>query len=321
MMKKARGRGVGTTLLPHFMTTSTIDALAELRTFLASGRFQASGAWMTDLDGTAVIEREGRIYLPPEVELGLKHVHDRGRPVIANTLRFPLSVIRVFGDDWHRATGADLPLVTLKGAQTGRIVRSASGEVAFEEWQAVTLSEAEIVEVMAGIEGMVGDGVTDLLVFHYGRDWRKGERIWTPDPARVDSVRAKYRSASSVFSGGVAELKETLLGEPMCMIFLLIDLPEDRLMAYQHTRRNNFFTHQGVNKRTGAERVALHMGIDLSASIGSGDAPPDDFLSAVGFAVIVGSNDVEYRGLEHTVRVDGITELGHLLAVVGESLR
>lgn len=303
------------------MTTDTLDALAELRTFLADGRFDTSGAWMTDLDGTAVIEREGRIYLPPEVELGLKHVHDRGRPVIANTLRFPMSVISVFGDDWHRATGADLPLVSLKGAQTGRIVRSASGEVTFDEWHAMTLAESEIAEVMTGIEGMVDDGVTDLLVFHYGRDWRKGERIWTPDPGRVDPVRRKYASASAVFSGSVAALRETLLAEPMCMIFLLIDLPEDRLMAYQHTRRNNFFTHTGVNKRTGAETIAGHMGIDLPSSIGSGDAPPDDFLSAVGFAVIVGSNEVEYRGREHTVRVDGIADLGRLLAVVGESLR
>lgn len=301
------------------MTTSTVDALAELRTFLATSRFHDAGAWMTDLDGTAVLEREGRIYLPPEVELGLRHVHQRARPVIANTLRFPLSVINVFGDDWHRATGADLPLVSLKGAQTGRIVRSASGETSFEEWHAETLTEAEIGEVMQGIEGMVDDGVGDLLVFHYGRDWRRGERIWTPAADHVEPVRRKYGSASAVFSGSVAELRDTLLAEPMCMIFLLVDLPQDRRMAYQHTQRNNFFTHAGVNKRAGAENIARHMGLDLRASIGSGDAPPDDFLSAVGFAVIVGSNEVEYRGLEHTVRVDGIAALGQLLAVVGES--
>ena len=60
------------------MTTDTPDALAELHSFLASGRFETAGAWMTDLDGTAVIEREGCIYLPPEVELGLKRVHDAG---------------------------------------------------------------------------------------------------------------------------------------------------------------------------------------------------------------------------------------------------
>jgi len=107
---------------------SDVEPIEALRAFLRDGRFAASGAVVTDLDGTAVLEREGRIYLPPSVELGLQHVHRRGRPVIANTLRFPLSVIRVFGDEWHRATGSDLPLVTLKGSQTGRIVRSAARE-------------------------------------------------------------------------------------------------------------------------------------------------------------------------------------------------
>jgi len=162
--------------------------------------------------------------------------------------------------------------------------------------------------------------VRDLLVFHYPRDWRQGEVIWTPAADHVDAVAAKYRSASRVFSSDVREFADTLLSNEMCMIFLLIDLPEDRRMAYQHTERASFFTHAGVNKRTGAVAMARHLGIDLAASIGSGDAPPDDFLAAVGFAIIVGANDVGYRGLLHTVRVPGIAEFGELLAVTGESL-
>ena len=67
--------------------------------------------------------------------------------------------------------------------------------------------------------------------------------------------------------------------------------------------------------------MARLLGIDLAASIGAGDAPPDDFLAAVGFAIIVGDNgEVAYKGLEHTVRVPGIAEFGQLLAVTGESL-
>jgi hypothetical protein len=163
--------------------------------------------------------------------------------------------------------------------------------------------------------------VRDLLVFHYPRDWRQGELIWTPDAERVDAVAAKYRSASRVFSGDVRAFGDTLLSQDLCMIFLLIDLPEDRRMAYQHTQRASFFTRAGINKRTGAEAMARHLGIDLEASIGAGDAPPDDFLDAVGFAIIVGDNpDMTYRGRVDTVRVSGIAEFGHLLAVTGESL-
>lgn len=299
---------------------STPHPADALRAFLRSSAFAQRGAVMTDLDGTAVLEREGRIYLPPTVEAGLEHIRLAGRPVIANTLRFPLSVIRVFGEEWYRSTGADLPLVSLRGSLTGQVVHSRGGEAAFEEWSAETLEQGEILEVLKGVEGMVADGVLDLLVFYYRRDWRQGERIWTPDPAAVDGVQAKYRSASVVHSGSVAELRDELLAEPVCMLFLLIDTPEDRLMAYQHTQRTNFFTHKGVTKRTGAARIAERMGIDLAASIGSGDAPPDDFLSAVGFAVVVGHNDVEYKGLVDTVRVPGIGELGELLAVIGERL-
>ena len=66
--------------------------------------------------------------------------------------------------------------------------------------------------------------------------------------------------------------------------------------------------------RGGAEAIAAHLGIDLAESIGAGDASPDDFLAACGFAVIVGSNTVDYKGLRDTVRVEGIAALGKLLA-------
>lgn len=295
------------------------DPAGALRDFLADGRFAEAGAVVTDLDGTAVLEREGRIYLPPSVELGLQHVHRRGRPVVANTLRFPRSVIEVFGDDWHRSTGTDLPLVSMKGSQIGRVVRSASGETAFEEWHAEVLSADEIAAVMAGVEQMVDDGVRELLVFHYPRDWRQGERIWTPAAELVPHVQAKYRSASAVVTGDVRAFRDALLAEPHCMVFLLVELPGDRRMAYQHTNRESFFVHGGTDKKAGWLRMAAHLGLDADASIGSGDAPPDDFLAAVGFAVHVG-RELPYRGTRATVRVDGIAELGELLAVVGEEL-
>jgi hypothetical protein len=298
----------------------TDDPLKRLHRFLVDGAFAARGAFWTDLDGTLVHEEAGRVFISPEVELGLARIREHGRPVIANTLRFPLSVIRVLGPEWHRATGTDLPLVSMKGSQFGRVTRSEGGETVFEEWGAEVLTAGEIAEVMQGVEGLVGDGVRDLLVFHYPRDWRRGERIWTPDAAAIDAVAAKYRSASAVFSGPVAALRDALLGEPLCMVFLLIDLPEDRRMAYQHTRRSSFFTRGGANKETGARAMAAHLGIDLAASIGAGDAPPDEFLRAVGFAIVVGEGAVEHRGVHDTVRVPSIVELGRLLARIERSL-
>ena len=66
----------------------------ELRAFLAEADFAGKGAIVTDLDGTAVHEFEGRVVIPELVSHALKHLNDLGRPVVLNTLRFPLNVIR-----------------------------------------------------------------------------------------------------------------------------------------------------------------------------------------------------------------------------------
>jgi len=67
-----------------------------LMAFVDGSAFAASGAVVTDLDGTAVLEHEGRVFVAPEVESGLKHLRDLGRPVAINSLRFPLNVVRTF---------------------------------------------------------------------------------------------------------------------------------------------------------------------------------------------------------------------------------
>ena len=294
--------------------------LEALRFFLEASRFRTHGVVMTDLDGTAVLEREGLVYLPPSVERGLQRVQAHGRPVIANTLRFPLSVINVFGAEWHRVTGADLPLVSMKGSQIGQVVRAASGAFSFEEWQATTLDTAEIEEVMTGVEGMIASGLDDLLVFFYPRNWLRGERIWTPSTERVEAIASKYRSASDVISGPCEVLRQTLHDEPNCMIFLLIDAPQDRLMAYQHTNRSSFFTHGGTGKVDGAMSIARRLGFDLCDCIGAGDASTDDFLAEVGYAVIVGNAELDYKGTRHTARVPDVAALGELLGAIADGL-
>lgn len=289
---------------------------AALRAFLADSAFARAGAVMTDLDGTAVHEHDGRGVISPSVELGLKHVHDRGHVVIVNSLRFPLSVIRVFGAEWLRITGAAIPLVSLKGSLVGRLV-PADGRLAFEELAATTLTAGELDEILRGVVGLVDGGVDDILVFYYPRDWRRGEIVWTPRADRAEAARRKYRSASEVRSGPVAELDRSLHETPVCMVFMMIDAPEDRLMAYQHTQRTSFFTHAGVDKGAGARTIAAALGVSLADSIGAGDAPPDNFLGDVGLAVIVGNSDLDYKGRRDTIRLPDSVALGRLLAAIG----
>jgi hypothetical protein len=254
------------------------------------------------------------------MEMGLKRVHDAGRQVVINTLRFPLSVMRVFGAEWQRVTGDDVWLVSMKGSQVGRVVATDGGELGFEEVAAFPLAASEIAEVMEGVRGLLANGADDLLVFFYPRDWRLGERIWVADPGRVDAVRDKYRSASQVFAGGVAALEARLHAEPQCMVFLLIDAPQDRLMAYQHTQASRFVTHAGVDKRHGGEALAAHLDVSLADSVGAGDAETDTFLDAVGFAVIVGNQDLAFKGRAGTVRVADPAAFGDMLSRLCDAL-
>lgn len=296
------------------------DYLPRLQHFLRHSSFASRGAVMTDLDGTAVHEAEGRVQLSRSVELGLQRVHAAGRQVLINTLRFPLSVMRVFGREWRAASGDDMLVTCLNGSIGGRIVQDRAGALAFEEAFADPLQPQDLGELMVGIRGLWDQGLRDLLVFFYPRDWRAGEAIWTADPARVGPVQAKYTSASRVMSGPPDALEAALSAQAHCMVFLLVDAPGDRLMAYQHTERSRFVTRQGVDKLHGARVLTRSLGLELADSIGAGDAEPDTFLSAVGFAVIVGPQSLHFRGVRDTVRVPDAPAFGELLLAAAAAL-
>jgi hydroxymethylpyrimidine pyrophosphatase-like HAD family hydrolase len=303
--------------MSHPIATDAPAVRAEVEDFLRRSRYMERGAVITDLDGTAVHEENGRVTIPAQVEYGLKSVHDSGRQVVINTLRFPRSVLSVFAKEWHRIVAGPIPLVSLKGSQVGQVVPAADGELVFEEMAASPLEEAELNELMQGIEGMVRQGANDLLVFFYPRDWRIGELIWTPDPSRVAAVQEKYLSASEVFSGTPDLLRERLFAGDQCLVFLLHDIPADRRMAYQHTERSRFVTHKGVDKRHGSEAIARVLGIDLLHSVGAGDAEPDNFLDSVGLAVIVGNADLDYKGRLATLRLPDTLAWGQVLFELG----
>lgn len=285
----------------------------KLRKFVEQSAFATSGSVVTDLDGTAVHEFQGKIVIPKEVELGLMHHYESGRPLILNSLRFPLSVIRTFGQDWYKLSNAPIPTVTLNGSLMGFIKKTRESELVFEEAVAFPLTAVEIREALKGVKGMLDGGIKNILVFYYPRDWRIGEVIWTPVPENIISVKEKYRSASAVTAVEFPKLEEQMLAEDVCMIFLLIDAPEDQLMAYQHTKRSNFITHKDVDKLSGAHAMAEVLGVDLRQSLGAGDTELDNFLEGVGLASIVGNKELRFRGQVETVRLKNSHELGDLL--------
>lgn len=284
-----------------------------LKEFIQNSRFPVSGGVITDLDGTAVHEKDGRIYIPDEVSFGLKALYEAGRPVVLNSLRFPLSVMRTFGKEWLEISNAPVPVVSMNGSQIGYVKRDEKNELCFEEITAFTLESAQISEILNGVQILLDDGIRDVLLFYYPRDWRMGEIIWTPVAEKVIHVKEKYRSASSVTAVDLAKLQEQLHAEEICMIFLLIERPADDLMAYQHSKPSNFFTRQGINKLFGTQEIAHYLNINLTDSIGAGDTAMDIFLNGVGLAVQVGSQTLDFRGLHGTIQLQNSFELGDLL--------
>ncbi|HZI61563.1 MAG TPA: hypothetical protein VFD62_12655 [Pyrinomonadaceae bacterium] len=285
----------------------------KLRKFVEQSTFATSGSVVTDLDGTAVHEFQGKIIIPKEVELGLMHHYESGRPLILNSLRFPLSVIRTFGQDWYKLSNAPIPTVTLNGSLMGFIKRTTESELVFEEAVAFPLTADEIREALKGVKGLLDGGIKNILVFYYPRDWRIGEVIWTPVPENIITIKEKYLSASAVTAVEFPKLEEQMLAEDICMIFLLINAPEDQLMAYQHTKRSNFITHKDVDKLSGAHAMAEVLGVELRQSLGAGDTELDNFLEGVGLASIVGNKELNFRGQVETVRLKNSQELGDLL--------
>src|SRR5688500_17671327 len=95
----------------------------QLRHFLSQTSYASQGGIVTELDGTCVHEDQGRIYLPKTVEFALKELYDLGRPLMLNSLRFPLSVIRTFCRDWHSISKAPIPTVSMNGSQLGFVTQ------------------------------------------------------------------------------------------------------------------------------------------------------------------------------------------------------
>ena len=286
---------------------------AQLQHFFNHSKFDECGGLITDLDGTAIHEFEGRYSIPQSVQLGLDKIYDLGRPIVLNTLRFPLSVIRTFGKEWYKISNAPIPTVLMNGSQLGYIMQNNEGNFLYTEIDSFPLEPNEIAAVLQIVTSFIKNNDLDLLVFYYPRDWEQGEIIWTPLPDKIETVQKKYLSASKVYSSSLEDLQTDLHAREICMIFLLIDVPQDRLMAYQHTKRNNFFTHKGVDKDFGAQKIADHLQFELKHSIGAGDSEMDNFLRSVGLAIHVANPLLSYESLLPPIKVKNSSEFGEIL--------
>jgi len=295
------------------------EARDALRIFLGKHDFM-KGCLALDLDGTALNEDRGRIYISESVEAGVKAIHDLKRPIILNTLRFPLSVINTIGIAWYEM--ADIPILTvlLNGSILGYI-RLNGDKLEYDEIDAFPLTEHEIKLVLDGVTQLLKDKIDDILLFIYPRDWRQGEILWTPKSDRVESLRKKFVSAAVVKSTTFQQLAAELYRQEICMMSLFIDRPEDTLMAYQHSKRNSFFTRRGVDKAYGLKEMAKRLKISLADSVGAGDTEMDSFLNEVGLAVTVGRTGLSFKGKSGTVYVGSPPELGQFISLLAENAR
>lgn len=304
---------ISTVSVPVIESPSVEPGIADrLRRFIDRTSF-TRGGFITDLDGTVVFETQGTTLLAPEVEHAIKLLYELGRPLMLNSLRFPLSVMRTFGADWYRLSNAAIPVVSLNGSQIGRIFEATPGELGFEELAAFPLDADEIDRVLRQVTSLVDGGLHDLLLFYYPRDWRLGEIIWTPVAEKVIHVKEKYKSASSVIAVEPEKLSEMLHAEDVCMIFLLIERPADDLMAYQHSKPSSFFTAKGIDKMSGVSALSGPLGFDIASSAGAGDTLMDIFLNGVGLSVHVGPQELPFRGSHNTIKLQNSFELGDLL--------
>jgi hydroxymethylpyrimidine pyrophosphatase-like HAD family hydrolase len=283
-----------------------------LEQFMNQADFRA-GSVILDLDGTALLEDKGKVFISASVEKAVQHIVALGRPVILNTLRFPLSVIRTIAQEWIEISGPRIPAVLLNGSVIGYFEKQGE-DIVFDELASFPLLAEHTHGMVRGIQQLIENNITDIILFFYPRNWREGEIIWTPEPQRIEGLQKKYCSASQVVSWSLRELYRRVHKAEPCMALILVDRPGDALMAYQHSQPSTFHTRPGVDKAFGTREMAALLKVSLKDSLGAGDTMMDNFLTEVGLATLVGSDRLPYRGKQETVIVNDPRELGELIS-------
>ena len=288
-----------------------------IQDFASHPDFRQYGGLITDLDGTIVQHQDGNYVIPLEVQAGLKELYQDNCPVILNTLRFPLSIIKTFAAVLHPIAQSAIPVISLNGSQWGYISTAKNEEFSFTEAGAQPLKPAEIEGFMADIQLLVQNKVPNIAAFYYPRDWTKGEIIWSPEESRLSDMVQTYKSASQVYSSSLAILEKNLAAEEICMIFLLV---KKDLIQGAHLQHNlkDFYTTAGVNKLAGAHAFVNQLGRNLKNFIGAGDTPMDVFLQETGAVLKVGNLPLDFDCQATILPVETVSEIGEVFTQVAE---
>lgn len=291
------------------------EAEKVFKKFLQESDLLKKGALITDLDGTALHERNGEVHIPSTIKDGIEQCGKLNIPVVINTLRFPMSFIRTFGHEWYDINRKPIPTILLNGSSIGQMVKTEKGLLEYLEIKSFPLTAVEIDELMDGIELYLDQGLGDLLLFYYPKEWRSGEHIWTPVVNNIPEIKVKYTSATVVHAIPIKDLRNELKDLEVNMILVLKNTRSE-LMAYQQVEKNSYVTTHGVNKTTGTIQLAKDLHIDLEGSIGSGDTQLDTFIQVTGLAIQVGPRELTYNGKKATIKVPHPLAYGELLSKI-----
>ena len=288
--------------------------------FASHPDFRPQGGLMTDLDGTIVQHRDGNYLIPPEVQAGLNNLYQVNCPIILNTIRFPISIIKTFAAILYPIAGNSIPVISLNGSQWGYISRGQDGEFSFTEAGAHPLKPADIKSFIANIQLLIQNKVPNIVAFYYPRDWTKGEIIWAAEEGRVAELTQKYKSASRVYSSSLSILEMNLAAEEISMIYLMIKKDLIQGSHLQHDLKD-FYTATGVNKLMGAHAFVNQLGRNLKHFIGGGDTPMDVFLQETGAVIKVGDLPLHFSCQATIMPVKTVAEMGEVFTQVAEGCK
>ncbi|MDQ4142092.1 MAG: HAD hydrolase family protein [Bacteroidota bacterium] len=291
-----------------------------IQDFASHPDFRQYGGLMTDLDGTIVQHQDGNYFIPPEVQAGLHNLYQVNCPIILNTIRFPISVIKTFAAVLYPIAQNPIPVISLNGSQWGYISQGKDEEFSFTEAGAQPLKSTEIKSFMADIQLLIQNKVPNIAVFYYPRHWTKGEIIWSAEEDRVAEIAQTYKSASWVYSSNLTVLEENLVAEEISMIFLLVKKDQIQGTHLQYNIKD-FYTTAGVNKLAGAHAFVNQLRSNLKNFIGAGDTPMDVFLKETGAVIKVGDLPLHFDCQATILPVDTVSEIGEVFNQIAEGCK